>query len=149
MTHSKQMQTVFDEAFIAPFASHQWRSARARNHWTDLEGWQDSMAGPISSVAESGDCRYVYLREDAYFAGVKDAETLLERLKRWHTGLVTGINRFVPESIDELQDIKYMHKTANAMLQLAQQTCEIERVRLLSETSGEPSDAPPPRNEAF
>lgn len=142
VTYSKQMQTIFDEAFIAPFASHLWQSSRARNHWTDLEGWQDLMAGPISTVARSGDCGYVYLREDAYFAGVKDADTLLDRLMKWHIGLVTGINCFVPESMDEIADIEYMYKTANMMLQLVQQTCKIERVRLLSETGGEPSDAP-------
>lgn len=100
------------------------------------------MAGPISAVAKSGDCRYVYLREDAYFAGVKDAYTLLDRLMKWHIGLVTGIKRFVPESMDEIEDIEYMYRTANTMLQLVQQTCEIERVRLLSETGGEPSGAP-------
>lgn len=95
------------------------------------------MAGPISSVVKSGNCRYVYLREDAYFAGVKDAKTLLDRLMKWHIGLVTGINRFVPESIGEIEDIEYMHKTANTMLQLVQQTYEVERDRLLSETGGE------------
>jgi hypothetical protein len=129
--HSKQMQTSFDEAFIAPFGSHKWRSGRSRNHWTDLEGWQDSMAGPISAVAESGNCQYVYSREDAYFAGVKDAETLLDRLMKWHTGLVAGINRFVPASDGEIEDKEYMHKTANTMLELVLQTFEIEKVRLL------------------
>jgi len=143
------MQTTFDEAFVAPYASHLWRSGRARNHWTDLEGWQDSMAGPISTVAESGDCRYVYLREDSYFAGVKDADKLLDRLMKWHIGLVAGINRFVPQSSDEIEDIEYMHKTANTMLQLVLQTYEIERVRLLSEKGDEPNDATERRNRAF
>ena len=133
MAHLKRMQTSFDEAFIAPFASHIWRSGRSRNHWTDLDGWQDSMAGPISAVAESGHCQYLYSREDAYFAGVKDADTLLDRLKKWHTGLVAGINRFAPESSDEIEDMEFMHKTANTMLQLVLQIFEIERVRLLSE----------------
>ena len=45
--------------FIAPFASHRWGSRRARSHWVDLEGWQDRMAGPLSSIVESGGCEYV------------------------------------------------------------------------------------------
>ncbi len=58
---------------------------------------------PITSVARSGDCRYVYLREECNFAGIKDAETLLDRLMKCNTGLVTGINRFVPESMTRLK----------------------------------------------
>src|SRR5580704_15933667 len=62
--------------FIAPFASHRWASARGRSHWVALEGWQDSMAGPLSSITSSGGCDYVYTRDDGYFAGVSDPPKL-------------------------------------------------------------------------
>jgi len=74
-----EFRRALEEAFIAPFASHSWLSRRGRSHWVELEGWQDSMAGPLSAIANTGGCEYVYHREDWYFAGIKDPLALKQR----------------------------------------------------------------------
>jgi hypothetical protein len=49
-----ELREAFHAAFIVPFASHVWRSDRGRSHWVELEGWQDSLTGPLSSVVNTG-----------------------------------------------------------------------------------------------
>lgn len=127
------MSESFDSAFIVPFASHSWQSARGRSHWVEMEGWQNSMAGPISSVAKRCECDYVYQRDDWYFANVVNPETLHHRLMEWHAGLLAGLMRFEPTSVAETEDLKYMQCVADKMRALIEQACEIERVRWTTE----------------
>ena len=127
------MQEAINEAFIAPFASHQWQSARGRSHWVDLEGLQDSLAGPLISIASSGGCGYVYHRKDGYFSGVVDSESLHSRLLEWHAGLLAGIEAFCPATAAEVEDETYMREIAGMMRVLVERGCEMEAARWVAE----------------
>jgi len=120
---------AFEKAFIAPFASHRWRSRRARSHWVDLEGWQSSMAGPIDKIVRTGGCEYVYSRTDWYFATVEDPESLRRRLLEWHVGLAAGVERFIPANEGEAEDLAYMRSVAEEMRSVVERACAAERDR--------------------
>jgi hypothetical protein len=120
---------AYDAAFIIPFASHRWESDRARSHWVELEGWQNSMAGPLSSIANTGGCEYVYAREDWAFAGVGDPAALRVRLLEWHAGLFAGVEQFVPVTPAEAADLAFMRSVAAKMRELIERACEFEQAR--------------------
>ena len=123
------LREEFEAIFIAPFASHRWASVRGRSHWVELEGWQDSMAGPLSSIASSGGSEYVYPRDDAYFAGVNDPVGLRTRLLEWHTGLAAGVEQFTPATAEEAADGAYMKMISHRMRELVEQSCAVEKAR--------------------
>ncbi|MEM7355257.1 MAG: hypothetical protein AAF657_30885 [Acidobacteriota bacterium] len=127
------MQKAIESAFIAPFASHQWKSARGRSHWVELEGWQDSLAGPLVSIADSGGCGYVYHRKDSYFSAVVDPESLHARLLEWHAGLIAGIEAFCPVTAAEVEDETYMREIADKMLVIVERGCGMETARWAAE----------------
>jgi hypothetical protein len=133
---SAGMKEALEALFIAPFASHEWQSARARSHWVELEGWQDAMAGPLSSIANSGGCQYVYNRQDGYFPGVVDPESLLHCLLDCHAGLVAGVEAFCPATSAEAEDQRHMMAIADGMRALVESGCEIERARWATESRG-------------
>lgn len=124
-----ELREAFDALFIAPFASHRWASRRGRSHWVELEGWQDSMAGPLSAIAETGGCGYVYTREDWYFATISDPSGLRSRLLEWHAGLATGVERFAPVNSDEADDLGFMQSVVRRMRELIERACGVEQAR--------------------
>lgn len=125
----RDLRTLFDDLFIAPFASHQWASSRGRAHWVKLEGWQDSLAGPLSSIVNTGGCNYVYARDDWYFSNVKDPQGLRKRLLEWHAGLATGVDRFVPTNQPESTDRAFMQSIVTGMMKLLERACSVEQAR--------------------
>lgn len=122
-----ELRKELEAAFIAPYAAHRWLSHRTRSHWVELEGWQDSLAGPLSSIAKTGGCEYVYERDD--FVGVTDPTSLRLRLLEWHSGLVAGVETFVPATPAEVEDLEYMRIVSARMRALTERSCEIEKVR--------------------
>lgn len=126
---STGLREAFDALFIAPFATHRWESKRAHNHWADLEGWQDSIAGPVLSVVETGGCEYVYARDDWYFAEVDDPESLRTKLSEWLADLSAGVERFVPTSPEEDAGLRFMRDITSRMGQLIEQACAVEQSR--------------------
>lgn len=98
-----------------------------------MEGWQDSIAGPIWSIVKQGGCAYVYDRDDCYFAEVSDPATLHACLKQKHQGLRAGISRFAPASRNEEMDLASMHRFATAMWTVVENAIEIERRRWAAE----------------
>lgn len=123
------LQEVFDHLFIAPLSSHNWASCRGRSHWVELEGWQDSMAGPLSAIADTGGCDYVYLRNDWYFEVVDDPQSLRSRLLQWHAGLLIGVERFDPIGTYETLDFAFMQSLVERMRELVERACIIEHAR--------------------
>jgi hypothetical protein len=124
-----ELREAFDMLFIAPFASHRWASRRGRSHWVDLEGWQDTMAGPLTGIAETGGCGYAYARDDQYFAAISDPAGMRARLLEWHAGLATGVGRFVPVDSDEADDLEFMRTLVGRMRELIERACVIEQAR--------------------
>lgn len=124
-----ELREAIERLFIAPFASHRWASERGRSHWVDLEGWQDTIAGPLSSIARTGGCEYVYSREDDYFAGVSNPSRLRSRLLEWHAGLAFGIEQFVPVAPKEIDDLTFMRAVAAEILELVERSCALEQAR--------------------
>lgn len=57
---------------IAQPSRQGWRATPISGAAATLEGWQDSMAGPLSSIVKSGGCEYVYTRNDWWFVSVDD-----------------------------------------------------------------------------
>jgi hypothetical protein len=119
----------FSKAFIYPFSGHRWRSRRGRAHWQDLEGWQDRLAGPVSSVVKCGGCAYVYFRDDEYFEGVDEPAALRKRLRGWHNKIVEGLDRFVPASTAEAADAASMRLFASEMWAVVEQAIGVESAR--------------------
>lgn len=119
--------------FIAPFASHGWESARGRSHWVELEGWQDSIAGPLSAIADTGGCGYVYAREDWYFGDVGDPVALRARLLEWLAGLLAGVGRFSPTTSAEATDLVFMRAVTYRIGELVEQACRVEQARWSAE----------------
>lgn len=123
------LRETFKALFITPFASHRWASAAGRSHWVELEGWQGSLAGPLSAIAESGGCEYVYSRDDWYFAAVNDPPSLRARLLEWHAGLTAGVARFAPSTPDETADLEFVRSLADQMRELVERSCALEQAR--------------------
>ena len=126
-----ELRKAYETAFTVPYASHEWRSERGRSHWVDLEGWQDWLAGPLSSVAETGGCGYVYPREDDYFAGIADPMALRTRLIEKHAGLAAGVERFSPTLPEENEDFTYMKSLVKQMRDLVEWACKVEHTQWL------------------
>lgn len=124
-----ELREVFDSLFVAPFASHRWASGRGRSHWVELEGWQDSMAGPLSAIAQAGGCEYVYPRDDGYFASVSDPTSLRARLLEWHSGLAAGVERFAPATPGEAADSEFMRSVVGRMREMVERACVVEQAR--------------------
>ena len=124
-----ELRDEFETLFIVPFSSYAWASVRGRSHWVELEGWQNLMAGPLSSIASNGGCEYVYPRDDDYFAGVNDPAGLRTRLLEWHAGLKAGVERFTPATAEEAADGAYMKLLAHRMRELVEQACAVEQTR--------------------
>jgi hypothetical protein len=91
------------------------------------------MAGPLSAVAESGGCGYVYAREDAYFIGVSDPTALKLRLLEWLAGLIAGVERFTPATPEETEDLAFLRALTERMREVIEQACEVERLRWSAE----------------
>lgn len=108
MENHTDLKEAFEAVFIAPIAHSRFKSPRGRTHWLEGEGWEDSIAGPLRSIAESGGCEYVYAREDQYFTGVHDPASLRSKLLEWHAKLVSIVERFTPVSASEHEDLRFM-----------------------------------------
>ena len=130
-----ELQEALRAAFIAPFASHKWQSRRSRSHWVELEGWQDAIAGPLYSIAETGGCEYVYSRDDEYFVGVVDPVTLRRRLLEWQAKLAVGVEAFCPATHTpaDADDLSYMRAIAEEIRDLVERSCRIEEGRWQAE----------------
>lgn len=118
----------FEAAFYPSFR-HQWESERARWDWVDLEPSIDALAGPLYSIVETGGCAYVYPRDDGYFTGVDEPDTLRERLRHWHEKLVEAIDRFVPTSPAEAADLASMRHFVAEIWAFTEEACDIEHAR--------------------
>jgi hypothetical protein len=125
----QDLRKAFDDLFVAPYTSHTWASSRGRSHWVELEGWQDSLAGPLSSIAESGGCEFVYTRDDCYYASVSDPPSLLSRLQEWQSGLATGVERFAPATPEEAADLVYMRSVVSRMEDFVERAYSVEQSR--------------------
>jgi len=123
------LEQAFRAAFVEPYASRQWASMRAKSYWVDLEGWQDSIAGPVSSIVQNGGCEYVYQRTDWGFAGVDDPESLKRFLLGKHSGLSSAVEQFEPASDAESADCVYMRAQIGAMRSVIERATEIESRR--------------------
>jgi len=136
-----ELREAFDDLFTAPFVSHRWASAVGRSHWVELEGWQGSLAGPLSAIAKSGGCEYVYPRDDWYFAVVSDPPSLRARLLEWHAGLSAGVERFAPSSPAEAADLEFMRSVVGRMEELVERACAVEQARWQAARHAEPGAA--------
>jgi hypothetical protein len=136
-----ELRKAFETLFIAPFASHRWASARGRSQWVDMEGWQDSMAGPLSSIASDGGCAYVYPREDRYFVSVSDPAGFRTRLLEQHAGLAVGVEQFAPATPDEAADLAFMRSVVSRMRELVERAYVVEDARWRASRQAEPGAA--------
>jgi hypothetical protein len=134
----RELREMFETLFIAPFEPGHWASARGRSHWVELEGWLDSMAGPLSSITSDGACEYVYPRKDWYFVGVNEPPGLRTRLLEWHAGLASGVERFTPATPDEATDLAFMRSVVGRMRELVEQACVVEQARWEATRQAEP-----------
>jgi hypothetical protein len=84
------------------------------------------MAGPLSSITRTGECDYVYSREDDSFALVSDPSKLRARLLEWHCGLAAGVEKFVPVTPNEGEDLAFMRSVVVQMRELVERACAVE-----------------------
>ena len=132
-TQHPKLRKELDVVFISPFATHQWQSTRGREHWCDLELWQDAMAGPLVSIADFGGCNYVFDRNDGYFKGVVDPTSLHVYLLECYESLHAAIEVFCPSSSDEAADQTYMRSIAAKMRVVLERGYQIEYARWAGE----------------
>ena len=135
------LRKAFEVLFTSPYAIHQWASVRGRSHWVELEGWQDSLAGPLSTIAKVGGCEYVYPRDDWYFAEVSDPLSLRVRLLEWHTELAARVERFAPTTPGEATDLGFMRSVVGRMRELVEWACFVEQARWRAAKQAEPGAA--------
>jgi len=128
MEDDTNLSRVFDEAFYSR-PSNGWNSERARSRWSELEDWRYTIAGPLDAIVKKGGCQYVYARNDRYFAGVSDPESLRSRLLEWLAELAAKVEGFQPASAAEQGDIAYMRSRVAAMRSAIEQAIEAERRR--------------------
>lgn len=123
----------YKAAFVYSYSTHRWQSRRGFSRWTELEGWQDNIAGPVNAIVETGGCAYVYARNDGYLHDVDDPDGLHAALRRNHQALRLGIDAFRPRSREEEFDVASMHRFATAIWVLAERAIEIEKNRWANE----------------
>lgn len=129
MPSSTDLRQAFQITFIEAYTSHRWEVSRSRSYWVELEPWQDSIAGPLHSIIESGGCEYVYCRGDSYLAKVDDPESLRQRLLEWHANLAAGVEKFTPASPAEERDLSFMQKLVDDMRVLIDLAMKVEARR--------------------
>ncbi len=118
--------------FIRP-VSRKWASDVGRWYWRIECGlWVDQIAGPLSTIADSGGCAYVYPRDDKYFKNVNDPASLRLRILEWHTVIIEKVDRFIPATEDEAMDSKLMQSLVEDLKSLIEMACAVEQARWLS-----------------
>ncbi len=127
------LKTEFEAAFYASTKTYTWNTSRARHAWIDLEIIESSIAGPLYSIVHNDGCPYVYSRDDEYFTGVTDPDSLLARLKQWHDKLARGVEDFVPENDAEAADHAAMRGFTAAIWAVTENAMAVERQRWLRE----------------
>jgi len=128
MENETDLRVAFEAAFYAQ-SSHGWNSERGRAFWSSLEGWRDSIAGPVYSIVMKGDCEYVYTRGGHYFTGVSEPKSLQSRLLDWQAELVDTVEEFTPASSAEEEDLASMRLRAAAMRSVIDRAIEVESRR--------------------
>jgi uncharacterized protein (DUF433 family) len=105
MAGIREFREAFEAEIIKSYGSYRWQSGRAKLAWIDLSPLEDKIALPLYSIAtRGGHTMHVYGRNDAYFAGVPDPDSLKRRLLEWHAELADRVERFVPEFDGESAD---------------------------------------------
>ena len=127
------LNTEFEAAFYASTKTYTWNASRARHAWIDLEVIEASIAGPLYSIVNTGGCAYVYTRDDEYFTGVTNPDTLLARLKQSHDKLAQGVEDFVPANDAEAADQAAMRGFTAAIWAVTEKAIAVERQRWLRE----------------
>jgi hypothetical protein len=122
------LNRAVDEAFFSRL-SHGFASERGRSWWSELEDWRYTISGPLNSIVKKGGCEYVYARDDRYFAGVNDPESLRSRLLGWLAELAARVDGFEPASEAEHADLAFMRSCVTAMRSAIEQAIAVERRR--------------------
>jgi hypothetical protein len=121
------LKKAFDTAFIAASDRHRWKSSRGRSHWAmEASMWKDAIAGPLWSILKDGGCPYVYPRQDHYFAGVHDPQSLRTRLFEWHAKLAVKVEDFAPTSNAENHDLQFMQSLVADIRVVIERAVEME-----------------------
>jgi hypothetical protein len=123
------LKTAFDATFIASCDRRSWKTARGRCHWLESEGWTDAIAGPLRSILKDGGCEYVYPRQDSFFLGVHDPNSLRNRLLEWHAKLASNCGNFAPVSDDERLDQNFMESLLANIQIVIERAIELESRR--------------------
>lgn len=102
-----ELRGLLDASLRQPFAEYDWSSRRARWHWSQREGSLDALAGPLTAIAERGDCEYVY-RDDDRWPHVRGAEDFRVWARQAFEALRADVQEFRPGTPGEEGDFAYM-----------------------------------------
>ncbi len=121
--------TLFKELFLQGFMRPQLRTDVFKEVWSDLEGWSDTLAGPLYSIYVDDNCDYVFGDSETRFKGIKSEDELLG----WCLCIVEeyrrGVKRIEAMTENEIIDQQTLLGQTNIMEKLSHLAADIQRHR--------------------
>lgn len=120
---------TFKELFRQGFMRPQLITEEFKEVWSDLEGWSDTLAGPLYSIYVDDNCDYVFRDSETRFKGIKSEDELLG----WCLDIVEeyrrGVSKMAAKTENEIVDQQMLLSKTNIMEKLSHLAVDIQRHR--------------------
>lgn len=114
MKELNRFREIFWDAFHAPALE----SEKFLKKWNELEGLNDVIAGPLFSIYEKGECKFVF-EDKERFHGINNAEDFLDWLSELIKEYAESAAELKPENETEERDLKILMYQADMKMELA------------------------------
>ena len=121
-----ELRLLIDSALLNPFNAYQWQSRTCKNYWYDQEYILDAIAGPLSSIAKYGHCKYVYTDNERW-PDVFDSHGLKIWINNWYLKFRTNILSFQPINQHDADDFGYMLEKTEQLKSLIELALNLEK----------------------
>lgn len=109
----------FKNKFWLSFSRPQLVSDKFKDLWSDLETISDTLAGPLYSIYENGECKYVFYSDNEVFAEINNLIDFLNWCLHWVNLYRKEILNFIPDGLDENNDQKALLEKAQRLEELS------------------------------
>jgi hypothetical protein len=120
---------LFKDLFRQGFIRPQLITKQFKEVWSDLEGWTDTLAGPLYSIYVDENCDYIFCDSETRFKGIKSEDEFLV----WCLGIVEehrrGANKIEAKTENELTDQLILLSQTDIMEKLSHLAVDIQRHR--------------------
>lgn len=120
----------FSDMFWKGFERPQLKTKKFKKVWLDMEGWRDSLAGPLYSINEYENCDYVFNNQNEIFKEINSCEELLDWCMKIVKEYRHGVCRIQANTKDEMQDQTLLLNQTVIMEKLSNLAIDIQRRRI-------------------